>query len=107
MGKKLTYEDVLAEAVYTVLESLRVKHEKAILKKFQTSDVLTMDREELSDMMEMITQNQTEYIQGVQRVFYTLKNKYVDEGIYDPSGEKYKKIPIFKNDDIGEINFGI
>lgn len=106
MGKKLTYEDVLAEAVYTVLETLRIKHEKAILKKFQTSDVLTMDNKELSDMMEMITKNQTEYIESVKRTFNTLKNKYSDEGIYDPSGETYIKMPESKNDDISEINFG-
>lgn len=105
MGKKLTYDDVLAEAVYSVLEILRIKHEKVIITKFKTSDVLTMDNKELGDMVDIITKD-FGYMEMVNNKFIELRNQYLLEDNYDPSGETKNEKPKV-NDDIPEdVKFG-
>lgn len=86
MSKKLTYDDVLSEAVYSILEVLRVKHEEAIIEKCKTSDVLTMDTNQLGEMMEIIT-GDPGYNEMVGKKFLELRRQYLAEENYDPSGE--------------------
>lgn len=90
MGKKMTYDDVLADAVYSILEMLRIKHEAVIIKKFKTSDVLLMDYEQLGEMVKLIKKVQTDYETLVKEKFKELKNQYLSEDNYDPSGETKK-----------------
>ena len=106
MGKKLTYDDVLSEAVYSVLETLRVKHEEAIIKKFKTSDVLVLDNKQLGDMMDIITDDQRGYLVMVNGKFTELRSKYLSEGIYDPLSETINEQPKVNNDVAGDVNFG-
>jgi hypothetical protein len=105
VGKKLTYDDVLAEAVYSVLETLRVKHQEKIIEKMGTSDVLVMGNEQRGEMVELITQDRSVYMQMVKLTFDELRDKYLKEDMYDSSGETLKKVPYIKDEDI-EINFG-
>lgn len=105
MGKKLTYEDVLAESVYSILEVLRLKHEKKIIKKCQTSDVLTMGTKQLGDMMDIIT-GDSEYQKMVEKKFSELRTKYISEDNYDPSGETTTEQQKGDNNIPEDINFG-
>lgn len=102
MGKKLTYDDVLSEAVYSVLEVLRVKHEEMIIEKLKTSDVLTMDAHQLDAMMLIITGDEG-YKEMVEKKFLELRRKYLAEGIYDPSGETIQTVQRIE-DYTGELN---
>lgn len=91
MGKKLTYDDVLSEAVYSILEVLRVKHEEAIFKKLDTTDVLTMDAHQLDEMMQIITGDEG-YKEMVEKKFLELRRHYLADGTYDPSGETIQTV---------------
>jgi outer membrane protein assembly factor BamA len=105
MGKKLTYDDVLSEAVYSVLETLRVKHEKAIIKELKTSNVLIMDTNQLGEMMHIITED-VGYREMVNKKFLELRAQYLAGGNYDPSSETIKEQPKVNNDASGDVNFG-
>lgn len=105
MGKKLTYEDVLSEAVYSILEVLRVKHEKAIIEECGTSDVLIMDTKQLGGMMDIIT-GDSQYQQMVNAKFLKLRTKYISEDNYDPTGETTTEQQKGDNNIPEDINFG-
>lgn len=101
----MTYDDVLAEAVYSILEVLRVKHEKAIIEECGTSDVLTMDTKQLGGMMDIIT-GDSQYQQMVNTKFLKLRTKYISEDNYDPSGETTTERQKVNDDSNVVINFG-
>lgn len=102
MGKQLTYDDVLAEAVYSVLETLRIKNQEKIIEEIGTSDVLVMDNNELGSMVLTITSSNPQYLGIIDLKFKELKQKYLLGGVYDSSGETINEIPKVKNHE-GEV----